>query len=439
MSLTSPGSPATGRRNGSRVERHAVDSRALLVDDAASGGIVPNGSGIVTGFPQILSDAPTVKAALRRRIRASRRLRGAAERAEVARRPRRRRPRTATDPGRPVRGPLRLDRHRAPDRTTAPGPTQRRHRTRCCRWCAGATSSGPGTPGTTSAPAPAPAVASRAGAPSARADRSGADVVLVPALAVDTLGTRLGQGGGYYDSALPLARPGRSDPRGRPRRRGAGRGRRGAARRAARRAGRRRAHAAALPAPSRPGLSRPPPHVTAWAPGLIVSVRADSRSTAGRGERPVEGLAGGPRVDLVVVVRVPRMARLAGLVHPRRAVERGQVHDHPHARARGHVEGSGGRVVRVRVDDRRAAGQLDRSAVQQGMQQLRSGRSRPAAARRATAGAAGPTARCPGPCPARWSGAARAETRASAQDLVPALDHPRRPGGSSHHCVSAGP
>ncbi|WP_088320956.1 5-formyltetrahydrofolate cyclo-ligase [Kineosporia sp. R_H_3] len=31
-----------------------------------------------------------------------------------------------------------------------------------------------------------------------------ADVVLVPALAVDTLGRRLGQGAGYYDRALPL-------------------------------------------------------------------------------------------------------------------------------------------------------------------------------------------------------------------------------------------
>jgi 5-formyltetrahydrofolate cyclo-ligase len=31
-----------------------------------------------------------------------------------------------------------------------------------------------------------------------------ADAVIVPALAVDTLGQRLGQGGGYYDRALPL-------------------------------------------------------------------------------------------------------------------------------------------------------------------------------------------------------------------------------------------
>jgi 5-formyltetrahydrofolate cyclo-ligase len=35
-----------------------------------------------------------------------------------------------------------------------------------------------------------------------------ADVVVVPALAVDTLGTRLGQGGGYYDAALPRVDPG---------------------------------------------------------------------------------------------------------------------------------------------------------------------------------------------------------------------------------------
>lgn len=35
-----------------------------------------------------------------------------------------------------------------------------------------------------------------------------ADVVLIPALAVDTAGTRLGQGGGWYDRALRDARPG---------------------------------------------------------------------------------------------------------------------------------------------------------------------------------------------------------------------------------------
>lgn len=35
-----------------------------------------------------------------------------------------------------------------------------------------------------------------------------ADVVLVPALAVDRLGTRLGRGAGHYDRSLPFARPG---------------------------------------------------------------------------------------------------------------------------------------------------------------------------------------------------------------------------------------
>lgn len=35
-----------------------------------------------------------------------------------------------------------------------------------------------------------------------------ADVIVAPALAVDTTGTRLGQGGGWYDRALAHARPG---------------------------------------------------------------------------------------------------------------------------------------------------------------------------------------------------------------------------------------
>lgn len=35
-----------------------------------------------------------------------------------------------------------------------------------------------------------------------------ADVIVAPALAVDTSGTRLGQGGGWYDRALENARPG---------------------------------------------------------------------------------------------------------------------------------------------------------------------------------------------------------------------------------------
>ena len=34
-----------------------------------------------------------------------------------------------------------------------------------------------------------------------------AELVLVPALAVDLRGVRLGRGGGHYDRSLPLARP----------------------------------------------------------------------------------------------------------------------------------------------------------------------------------------------------------------------------------------
>ncbi|MCC2322657.1 5-formyltetrahydrofolate cyclo-ligase [Cellulomonas xiejunii] len=46
------------------------------------------------------------------------------------------------------------------------------------------------------------------GAPLGSAGLADADVVLVPALAVDTHGGRLGQGGGWYDRVLAHVRPG---------------------------------------------------------------------------------------------------------------------------------------------------------------------------------------------------------------------------------------
>jgi 5-formyltetrahydrofolate cyclo-ligase len=47
-----------------------------------------------------------------------------------------------------------------------------------------------------------------AGSRLGRAGIAGAVLVLVPALAVDHRGVRLGRGGGYYDRTLPLATPG---------------------------------------------------------------------------------------------------------------------------------------------------------------------------------------------------------------------------------------
>ncbi len=168
---------------------------------------MPNGLGIATAFPQILSDAPTVKAALRRRVRAARRRRTEAERAETAR----------------ALAAVALE---------LPA-VQAAH----CVALYAATGSEPGTAplrqalrrqgigvvlplvrggglewawdtGDDLRPGPGPGGREPAGPTLGPRGLLTADVVLVPALAVDTLGSRLGQGGGYYDGALPLLDPG---------------------------------------------------------------------------------------------------------------------------------------------------------------------------------------------------------------------------------------
>lgn len=62
-------------------------------------------------------------------------------------------------------------------------------------------------PATTSGETPSAGVHT-AYAPLGRDAIGEADLVLIPGLAVDQAGTRLGQGGGCYDKALPRRRPG---------------------------------------------------------------------------------------------------------------------------------------------------------------------------------------------------------------------------------------
>ena len=126
---------------------------------------MPNGTGIVTGFPQILSDAPTVKAALRR---SDPRPPAAARRGRTGRgRPR---PSSASPSNFPQIQAARcvalyaVDRHRAPDRAAAPGAAHAGHRRRAP---AGARPRRPrlglGHRGRARAPAPGPAVGEPAG------------------------------------------------------------------------------------------------------------------------------------------------------------------------------------------------------------------------------------------------------------------------------------
>jgi 5-formyltetrahydrofolate cyclo-ligase len=168
---------------------------------------VPNGTGLVTGFPQIRSELTTVKAALRHRIRSERARRSPADRAVQARAlagialelPEIQAAHCvglyASMPTEPQTAPLR-------DALRSQGivvvlPIVRRGGLEWA-WDTGADLVPARRPG-----GPEP------DGPSLGTDGLlTADVVLVPALAVDTLGTRLGQGGGYYDTALPRLDPG---------------------------------------------------------------------------------------------------------------------------------------------------------------------------------------------------------------------------------------
>jgi 5-formyltetrahydrofolate cyclo-ligase len=167
---------------------------------------VPNTTGTVAGFPRILSEATSVKAALRDRIRAERRVRTPAERllqgqalAGVALEL----PEIqaahcvalfVSTPTEPQTGLLRQALRRqgigvvlplvCPDGLEWAWDTGEVQRSR-----------GPGGDEPVG-----PTLGPRG--------LLTADVVLVPALAVDTLGTRLGQGGGHYDAALPMLDPG---------------------------------------------------------------------------------------------------------------------------------------------------------------------------------------------------------------------------------------
>jgi 5-formyltetrahydrofolate cyclo-ligase len=171
---------------------------------------VPNSTGFVTGFPQILSEPTTVKASLRRGIRAQRARRSPAERTRQARAlagialelPEIQAAHcvalyasTATEP---QTGPL-----REALRRQGVGVLLPLVRAGGLEWA--------WDTGRDLLRSPRPD--RRPGGPEPIGPSLGlrglfaADVVLAPALAVDTLGTRLGQGGGYYDVALPQLAP----------------------------------------------------------------------------------------------------------------------------------------------------------------------------------------------------------------------------------------
>ncbi len=168
---------------------------------------MPNGPGIVAGFPQILSDAPTVKAVLRRRVRAARRQRTPDARAAAAR--------ALTGVA------LELPQIQAAHCVALYVATQTEPDTAPLRRVLRNQGIGVVLPlvragglewawdtGDDLVPGRGPGGREPSGPTLGPRGLLSADVVLVPALAVDTLGTRLGQGGGYYDAALPLLDPG---------------------------------------------------------------------------------------------------------------------------------------------------------------------------------------------------------------------------------------
>jgi len=164
---------------------------------------VPNATDIATGFPHIRSETTAVKAAFRDRIRAQRRARTAAERAAAARAlvsivlelPEIQAAHCvalyAATPTEPQTAPLRETlRHLG---VSVLLPLVR----------AGGLEWGWDT-GDELVPAAGLGGPEPAGPSLGSHGVLAADVVLVPALAVDTLGTRLGQGGGHYDATLPM-------------------------------------------------------------------------------------------------------------------------------------------------------------------------------------------------------------------------------------------
>ncbi|MGZ4602494.1 MAG: 5-formyltetrahydrofolate cyclo-ligase [Kineosporiaceae bacterium] len=168
---------------------------------------MPNGTGIVARFPQILSEATTVKAALRRRIRAERARCTPPERDAQARAlvgialelPEIQGAHCvalyAATPTEPQTGPL-----RRALRSHGVGVVLPLVRADGLEWAWDV--------GAELVPAQGRGGPEPAGPTLGPRGLMTADVVLVPALAVDTLGTRLGQGGGYYDGALPHLDPG---------------------------------------------------------------------------------------------------------------------------------------------------------------------------------------------------------------------------------------